>query len=917
MGIKHKMVGWLILILISLLCFGNYSPELLASGIDRSSEIVLTWSAEPNLATSNSANQAQDLLLAQEKFDLNEMPGLPSLPVKRLLIELPLNTDVSVNLIKHLEKPIGLEQPFSIGKAPSGVLFSEEGELLGGAFHDVNGTPGIDFNAVEFEEIGTMAGTRYGRLTFYPLRPSSNGETASLTTHIQVELVYTPQQTKRNESRTLLGPLLTPDLILETSAVGLTQLTYADLVESGLDLDRLSPHQLELQYKGEVIPLYFEGDADQVFEAGERFLFYVSDFKSRWTKKRILTLSHLDNGTATRMLEHTPASGNGEADGQLQKRLILEQDVIYTPNCYCGPLPAGRDGDRWVWQELSLPGNHTSTIEFELNDFDAARPSEVTFWMIGFTEQVQKDDHGVSVSLNGVDLGDLLWDGKTAHQASLTVPSNVLQQSNQLTLSLGMGAGTIDGIWVDAVEITYSVGSTQLNLGSQAFWQAKAGDGEFVVTQQVAERLWGIDVTDPAAPVLFRPGTSQTGDFRIARSDLQPSSYAFSYESDLLSPDSIRPPNDISQAQGDYIIVAPEAFHGALRPLIDLRERENWDVVLASLEGIYDHYGYGQPEPDSIHNYLLDAYQNWEIRPKAVLLVGDGTYDPKQNQPDGKPTILPVPLAFVDPWAGEIGADNRLAMLDGEDVLPDVSLGRLPVNSVQELDTVISKIFTYQQANAALRNQFSFVSDDNDTAGDFSRIVTEVAPLLESSGYETERVQFVQNQDNLESVKGQVQSILHEGRGHVLFSGHSTVHQWALESFFHISGVEELGNRSQFPIILQMTCFTGTFLLPGLDSLDEALLRQPAGGAIAVWGATGLGVATGHEELASGYFEKFLNDSDTYIGEAILAGKLQMLAHKPQHADLIDSFTLLGDPALSFSPTEKGSFSIFLPLVTR
>lgn len=102
--------------------------------------------------------------------------------------------------------------------------------------------------------------------------------------------------------------------------------------------------------------------------------------------------------------------------------------------------------------------------------------------------------------------------------------------------------------------------------------------------------------------------------------------------------------------------------------------------------------------------------------------------------------------------------------------------------------------------------------------------------------------------------------------------------------------------------------------MPGLDSLDEALLRHTNGGAAAVWGSTGLGVATGHDALATGYLETLAREEGVTIGDAILAGKLRLLTESPQHVDLVDTFTLLGDPAMRLEPPSANSDSIFLPI---
>ena len=68
-----------------------------------------------------------------------------------------------------------------------------------------------------------------------------------------------------------------------------------------------------------------------------------------------------------------------------------------------------------------------------------------------------------------------------------------------------------------------------------------------------------------------------------------------------------------------------------------------------------------------------------------------------------------------------------------------------------------------------------------------------------------------------------------------------------------------LANGSKLPIMLQMTCLTGSFQRPQFyypQSIDERLMLTPNGGALAVWGSSGSGVSHGHDYLARGFFNQ-------------------------------------------------------------
>jgi hypothetical protein len=158
-----------------------------------------------------------------------------------------------------------------------------------------------------------------------------------------------------------------------------------------------------------------------------------------------------------------------------------------------------------------------------------------------------------------------------------------------------------------------------------------------------------------------------------------------------------------------------------------------------------------------------------------------------------------------------------------------------------------------------------------------------------------------------------VNQVWNDGNSLIMFTGHSSIHQWAHEKFFHsLEDVPDLNNGPRLPVVLEMTCFTGSYQIHDFPTLDEDLLRQPGGGAVAVWGATGLGIASGHHWLAEGFMETIYQDGISEIGSAALAGKLN-LASVGSHPDLIDTFTLLGDPATRLEITHQ----MYVPITKK
>jgi hypothetical protein len=57
-------------------------------------------------------------------------------------------------------------------------------------------------------------------------------------------------------------------------------------------------------------------------------------------------------------------------------------------------------------------------------------------------------------------------------------------------------------------------------------------------------------------------------------------------------------------------------------------------------------------------------------------------------------------------------------------------------------------------------------------------------------------------------------------------------------------------------------------------------------------------------------------DGQPELGAAALAGKLHLAAQDPAHDDLIDTFTLFGDPAMQVH-MDAGAPTVYLPLMSH
>lgn len=699
---------------------------------------------------------------------------------------------------------------------------------------------------------------------------------------------------------------------------GLYRLTYADLQSAGLPVNSLDPRTLKLYEQGQEIAIQVSGQDDGIFHPADSLLFYGRVPFSRYTDHNVYWLRYGD-APGLRMSSRPVTPGS-------QNQGIAWATTIYDENRYYDSRFAAPDGDHWYAEQLRLPDAPSRSATLWLRPTDAVVPTAtLQIVMVGYTQnQAFNPDHHARFALNGSSVGGdgLWWDGYGAITVTITVPRSLLQSGlNTVTLTLPGDTGTmVEGMWLDSVSLTYAVGAVgepPLRLTCQA------GERKYQIGGFVGSDIWLYDISDPARPVQLTGATVNGGTLSFADAPTQPVTYLALTGTQIRRPDAIildTPSNLHSPAhQADYVIIAHADLIAAVQPLAAFHQAQGRQVTVVDVQQIYDEFNGGLLAPSAIREFLTYAYENWASpAPTYVLLVGDGSYDPLDHAGYHAPTLIPPYLAMVDPWWGETAADPLYVAISGNDPLPDMLLGRLPVNTAAEARVVAAKIIQYQQSPylGDWNAHHVFVADNADAAGNFAQSANAIYNAFIQEPWIGSKIYL--DTLSIEAARQAVLSAWQSGALLISFTGHSSWHQWAAESIFDIHTVAQLRNEQRLPVLLSMTCFTGLFQHPEYGTLDESLLRQANGGAVATWSPSGLGIANGHDELHYGLYRAVFNHQVTELGAAIQSAQLYLYSQPADHTNLLYTYHLFGDPAMSLNLTIRPwPFSIYLPLARK
>jgi hypothetical protein len=339
-----------------------------------------------------------------------------------------------------------------------------------------------------------------------------------------------------------------------------------------------------------------------------------------------------------------------------------------------------------------------------------------------------------------------------------------------------------------------------------------------------------------------------------------------------------------AKRDADYIIIASEPFYSSskLKQLAEWRYQYNgFNVIVEQFEKICNFYP-GIPPDASIKAFIQCAYDNWQSpksqdgHVKYVLLVGDVEY-------------IPAHISEITSIGEPIATDNWYVCVSGNDLMPDIMIGRFPAKNMNDLNTMIDKTIQYEQ---------------NPLRGDWCNNVLMVAGSVNISekSLDGARERFlIPAGFNVTGISGMgrensnnVVSELNKGQYIVEYAGHGSIDGWEI---FNAQDIPKLKNDRMLPIIFSLACSTGQYDNPNKDSLAEAFIKAQ-NGAIAFFGASRLAVA---DNIALDLSEAIAQLHLYSIGEIIGHAKLKCL---PNSANL-ELYNLMGDPALDLGAPRR------------
>lgn len=377
----------------------------------------------------------------------------------------------------------------------------------------------------------------------------------------------------------------------------------------------------------------------------------------------------------------------------------------------------------------------------------------------------------------------------------------------------------------------------------------------------------------------------------------KPSRAAYNIICDLVEnpPD---PPRDMGVRNGSIIYITGNwnNVEDALEPLVEWRRRMGWEVEVIRVNQ--------STSSAAIKGEIQDAYDDWDVPPEMVVICGD--------------TDGPFPMAFWDMRRGAnhpYESDHPYALLEGDDMLPEIAVGRLVFDSIDMLDDIVEKTFLYESdpyIGAGNRHGWqqraALVAGDNRSGTSSIDACRWTKNMLMRNGFEDiEELYWSPNNPQppardfiIENISAGISVFLYRG--------------WTGMSGFSHEDVNQVRNDRMLPFMMLATCNTGDYgeHVASQYYYTERFLFSNRGGAIGAVGAAGATHTAYNNLISTETFRSIFADDTPFQGWALMSGKVALYRMYEPYDDIDHAensglegwecetyiFNLMGDPAV-------------------
>jgi hypothetical protein len=384
------------------------------------------------------------------------------------------------------------------------------------------------------------------------------------------------------------------------------------------------------------------------------------------------------------------------------------------------------------------------------------------------------------------------------------------------------------------------------------------------------------------------------------------------------------------------VIITNDSLAAAWQVLADWKTAKGVPTVIRTTEWIEANYRNGSDLPETIRNFIRDAYAKWGIT--YVLLGGDIEQVPTRFAfscfyvPTGAEVPVDLYYACLDgDWNGnhnELFGEAPSAYCFGEDFVDlyaEVNVGRLPSTTAANASLLISKVISYESAsNLDYTNRVLMLAEvlfpigwtEGDTIHMNGADLTEFVYLVKMTDPALDVVRLYETEEFYagaihEDYATAIDS-LNSGFDHVIHLGHGFRFNMSVgDRSIMNTDADVMTNGDKLSNLYLLNCTAVAF---NYFCLGEHFLLAPDGGGVSVVGASESAFPNASSYYMYEYYDLLFQQGETHIGDAFTRSRLPRTPYA-EGGDNVDLWThyiyaLLADPEMPLWTSAVDTLSV-------
>ena len=713
---------------------------------------------------------------------------------------------------------------------------------------------------------------------------------------------------------------------IKVSEEGLFGIDLNQIIQSGLVTQNIDPKKFQLFNKGKEVAILVTGDADNVFDANDKIVFYgkpndasldkvlynnqvdlPNEEVSIYENDNYYFLTYSNNTTGLRLKEFQQNNtGLTEENWIIAKSRVNLTDSYYPGEFILSAMSLSEYIEGEGFMSNTFGKGQTSNLNLNTPDIiSSSFQPQLSFYVAGRSNASSTNangfNHHLRVSLNNVTVFDTLFRGyKTVRK---TLPIILNTNNNQISFSSidDLGALT-DFQAISYAEITYARGTNINNLTNL----------KFILNNSKAISFLRFRNSDLANPVLWDLTTdfmirgvknTTNADFIINTTSQQKNYFLADLDnlkSTNLTPVTFR--NFLTTDVKSFLMISNKLLTAGANNYKTYNDTRNIETTIAYTDDLYNEFYYGFHHPLALKNFCAWAIARGNTKPEYLLLLGKGLEISKGNF-----------ITDLVPTLGFPASDNMLTSgLNGSNLEPGLATGRVPAKTNEEVENYLNKLKVYEKLpNEIWRKNILFLNggrsvSENQSYTSFQNSLFRVA----EGEFFGAKASVISKDVNNPVTENQTQRIINEttsGVSLVSFLGHGS----STETEISFGPTNSHRNREKPTMYIVNGCSTGAIFGNNLALGEQFILAKDVG-AIGWIGTTSEGVASYLTNATRNFYNNwFKNMYGESVAEGIKIGlrtyqvpsdKLN-LAHTRQ-------YIYIGDPLISFYAKESPDYKI-------